>query len=159
MFRITGMVAGLFALAACSPDTSQNSNMQDQHQQDRAVSEAPPTEQISSTQRDTPAPINSVATMTYSREMFPKLVQKFGPTIPTINRERTAAAKITALDTRCDEVMNVQVTSRSTTGNRRYYAECRNRARLYFDAASIAAGHPAGIQSFDDIKAEGLEDW
>lgn len=113
----------------------------------------------SETTRSRPGPINSIAVMPYSDTMFPKLMAKFGPTIPMIDRERGNAAQITALDTRCDEVMNVQITSSSTSNNRRYYAECRNRARFYFDADSIEAGYPAGLQTWDRILADGLENW
>ena len=107
------------------------------------------------TERAPPASINSAATLAYTADMFPGLVRKFGAMIPTIERERNAAAQITALDTQCDEVMNVQITSSSASNNRRYYADCKNRTRIY----SIAAGHPTGLQTWEDILADGLENW
>ena len=97
--------------------------------------------------------------MTYSRDMFPKLVDKFGPMIPTIEKERAAAAKITSFQQGCDRVTNVQITTRSTATNRRYIADCENRTRYFFDTDTIAAGYPAGMQTFDDMTSDGLEDW
>ncbi len=111
------------------------------------------------TERTSPAPINSAATMAYTADMFPGLVRKFGDMIPTIERERNAAARIAALYTRCDEVLNVQITSRSAGNNRRYYADCTNRTRIFFDTKSIAAGYPAGLQTREDMLANGLENW
>ena len=111
------------------------------------------------TERSTPAPINSAARLAYTADMFPSLVRKFGAMIPTIERERNAAAQITARDAQCDEVMNVQITSSSVSNNRRYYADCKNRTRIFFDSESVAAGHPTGLQTWQAILADGLEDW
>lgn len=112
-----------------------------------------------SVKRKEPAPIDSYATMAYSREMFPQVVQKYGAAIPAINRDRVAAAKIAALDTRCDEVVMTAITSSSTIANRRYFADCGNQTRFFFDADSIAAGYPVGMQTADDMIKDGLQDW
>ena len=146
-----GIVSGLGALQAIGGDLEKDFAAQ-------AATE-PLVEQSAPAQRSSPAPINSGATSAYTVDMYPTLVRKFGAMIPTIERERSAAAQITAQDTNCDEVITVQITSRSVSNNRRYYADCKNRTRIFFDAESIAAGHPAGLQTWDDILADGVLSW
>lgn len=103
--------------------------------------------------------IDPVALMPYTRDQFPQTVAKFGKAIPALERDRAKAAKIAAAHPDCDVVQNVQVTTRSPKVNRRYWAECSNITRLFFDETSLAEGRPAKVQTVADMGREGLADW
>lgn len=103
--------------------------------------------------------IDPFALMPYTRDQYPQTVAKYGKAIPALERDRAKAAKIAAAHPDCDVVQNVQVTTRSPMVNRRYWAECSNITRLFFDEESLAAGKPVKVQTVADMGRDGLADW
>lgn len=103
--------------------------------------------------------IDPIALMPYTRDQFPQTVAKYGKAIPALERDRAKAAKIAAAHPDCDVVQNVQVTTRSPKVNRRYWVECSNITRLFFDEASLAEGKPAKVQTVADMGRDGLAQW
>lgn len=103
--------------------------------------------------------IDPIALMPYTRDQFPQTVAKYGNAIPALERDRAKAAKIAAAHPDCEVVRNVQVTTRSPKVNRRYWVECSNITRLFFDEASLAEGKPAKVQTVADMGRDGLAQW
>ena len=103
--------------------------------------------------------IDPIALMPYTRDQYPQTVAKYGNAIPALERDRAKAAKIAATHPDCDVVLNVQVTTRSPKVNRRYWAECSNITRLFFDEASLTAGKSVKVQTVADMGRDGLSEW
>lgn len=110
-------------------------------------------------ERDTPATIRPEAIEPYKASEYPKVVAKWGKTIPAINADRKRAAEIAAQDARCDDVILVQIMNASPRVNRRYYAECENVTRYFFDEKGLNEGRFVDAQTFEDMKKDGLKDW
>lgn len=161
-----GLVLGFTALQAIGDDLSAGAASKDtvpaptpERTMVASVPDSAAVEADDQTWQHAAAPIHSSATLAYTPDMFPGLARKFGSAIPGIERERKRAAQIAAMERQCDEVMTVQITNGSTSNDRRYYADCKNRTRIFFDVPSIASGNPTGLQTWDAIIADGLEDW
>jgi len=103
--------------------------------------------------------IDPIAIDPYTRADFPDVVRKWGKLIPTINRERKAAAEIASRDARCDGVDNAQITGGGSRTDRHYMTECHNLTRIYFDAKSLAEHRAAVVRTQADMGAQGLLDW
>ena len=103
--------------------------------------------------------IDPIALLPYTRDQFPETVAKYGKAIPALERDRAKAAEIAASHPDCDVVQNVQVTTRSPKVNRRYWVECSNITRLFFDEASLLIGQPAKVQTVADMGRDGVAEW
>jgi len=103
--------------------------------------------------------IDPIAIDPYTRADYPDVVRKWGKLIPTINRERKAAAEIASRDARCDGVDNAQITDGGSRNDRHYMTECNNLTRIYFDAKSLAEHRPAVVRTQANMGAQGLLDW
>lgn len=110
-------------------------------------------------QPDRKGQIDPIALQPYTRDQYPQTVAKYGKAIPALERDRAKAAEIAAAHPDCDVVQNVQVTTRSPKINRRYWAECSNITRLFFDEASLAEGKPVKVQTVADMGRDGLAEW
>lgn len=122
------------------------------------INASPPEEPVSM-DRNEPVGISSIAIDAYTRDQYPATFQKFGSAVTNINADRFAAASIAALNPDCDYVENSQVTTRSPKQNRRYWVECRNLTRLYFDEESLARNEAVEVQTKAIWIADGLKDW
>ncbi|MFV0645415.1 MAG: hypothetical protein ACK5NN_13110 [Sphingomonadaceae bacterium] len=109
--------------------------------------------------RTAPVGISSIASGAYTRAEYPTTFRKFGGAVSDINADRLAAANIAALYEDCDYVENSQITTRSPMQNRRYWVECRNLTRLFFDQESLARGEPVEVQTKAVWLQDGLKDW
>ncbi len=125
MLRITAIAAGVLALAACSPSNSTPVVPDDENLVVNQPTE--PEAEDGSPLRESPAPINATALMPYTADNYPDTVAKYGSTISKMEQERKTAAEITAMDVRCDEVMTVEITTRSSSNNRRYIARLQEQ--------------------------------
>lgn len=103
--------------------------------------------------------IDPIALMPYTRDQYPQTFAKYGKAIPALERDRAKAAKIAAAHPNCDVVQNVQITTQSPKVNRRYWVECSNITRLFFDEASLADGKPVKVQTVADMGRDGLAVW
>lgn len=112
-----------------------------------------------SAQRTKPVGISEIASSAYTRDQYPTTFAKFGSAVRDINADRLKAAKIAALHSDCDYVENAQITTRSLTKNRRYWVECSNLTRLFFDEESLARGEPVEVQTKTIWMRDGLKDW
>jgi len=120
---------------------------------------ASPTDEPVSVNRKVPVGISSIASGAYTRDQYPSTFQKFGSAIQQINVDRLAAAKIASLNKDCDYVENSQIITRSPKQNRRYWVECRNLTRLFFDEESLARNEAVTVQTKAKWIRDGLKDW
>lgn len=115
--------------------------------------------EIEPARRNTPAHIDDIAIDPYTRDQYPTTYRKFGATVSALNADRKKAAEIAATYVDCEGVENSQVTTHSPKINRRYWVECSNLTRLYFDEESLAKDRPVELQTKADWIADGLKDW
>ena len=108
---------------------------------------------------DQPVRIEGIAVDPYARDQYPATFAKFGGAVVAVNSDRKEAADIAATYADCDYVQNAQITTASPMVNRRYWVECGNLTRLYFDEDSLRKGEPVELQTKANWIANGLKDW